>query len=412
MRGMRRTCGVLGLVAVLCGCHSATAPSPVGAPAASTVAPEPVHQGAAVTETEALEIAARFVDVLQRGDREGLIAVFPVGELVERVLREKKLSAVVVQRESQKFAEVYPQKLLSAFQNGGQAVVIGSPKADATDAEGTRRATLRAKAASGNVLFLELHLARKASGTVYVSDMYSLVTGERVSDTCGRLAPSRLTKPADKSEKPQRDPAVAQVAKFQSLIQAGEHREAVALFETLPEPYKSELWYQLLAVRAAHKCDEALYQAQMESLLTRHARHPACDLAALEYFLSKKRYQDLFDGAERLQQRLGSDPYLESLCAVALAHLERLPEAITRCDKAVAREPGLEAARRRRVEISLLSGKPGETLDCLKQAMTALPSASLFEEVRQAEPYAKFRETPEFPQLEAWVAERAKRPMP
>ncbi len=199
--------------------------------------------------------------------------------------------------------------------------------------EGTPRPLFRLLMDGGfNYHSLELD---KQGSEIRVADLYQYVTGERVSSTFGNLMDLAL-------ENGNAAGLNQQAIQTRGLMASKKFGEADVVFQSLPASVRNSKSGLLLAVEIAGGLDhDANYVAALEAYRKAFPDDPSLDLVMIDSAFARKKYDEMIDTIDRLDKRLGGDPYLETLRANAYAESGRLPEAIAHAKRATEQEPTL-----------------------------------------------------------------------
>lgn len=177
----------------------------------------------------------------------------------------------------------------------------------------------------------------KHNGTIRAADIYLYATGERLSDTFGKLFDSMIeTSVREAGESMQR---------VQRLVAAGKHDEALAALKAMPEKLRTSKPLMLMEVQISSNVnDDTKYLAAIEAYGRAFPNDPSLDLVMVDGAYLRKEWAEVHRLVDKLEQRVGGDPYLELLRAEALGESGKRAEAIASAKKATEAEPTLEQA--------------------------------------------------------------------
>ncbi len=199
--------------------------------------------------------------------------------------------------------------------------------------DGTPRPLFRMLGDDGvNYHSLELD---KHGSEIRAADLYIYLTGEQLSSTFGNLFDLALHSGAavEMSEK---------VTRIKTLMASKQLVEANALLKSLPASLRNSKALLLLGVQIASGLnDDAEYVSAIETYGKAFPNDPSLDLVMVDAAFLRKKYDDAIKMIDRLDKRLGGDPYLESLRAGAYGESGRYAEALVHAKKATEQEPTL-----------------------------------------------------------------------
>lgn len=237
---------------------------------------------------------------------------------------------------------------------------------------GRRRILFRLTPGTGGVAYYELVLGRPGGGKLRAVDLYVYTTGELVSQTLRRaylpLAAHDTRGLLDRLAGRDQD-LFKHFPKFQKMAEdanAGRNREAIAAFQALPASLKADKNALILRLRAAIALGGDDYSAAIDDFQAAHPNDPALDLILIDGYSLKKRYDKAIARVDRLDERIGGDPYLDVLRAGLLMEKGDLPAAEEAARRATQREPALLEGFWTLVAISLKERAFDKTLALLR----------------------------------------------
>ncbi len=372
--------GVLGFLG--CGAEEG-GPSGTTAPvkqvASSPTAPDPAGEkdsGEIPTPEEARQFAERMIDVLKRGDSEGMNALIDWDALLERttagidVAPEVRDGFIKGVKEARNAPGSLVTELIGAVRRGGEISLLRVHLVDKSP-----RALLRmAFPENGGVNYYDMVLTRRPDGEVRAVDLFVYISGELFSQTLRKgyiqLAAYENRNFLDKLTGREQTfvQNLPKMKRMTDAIAAGQYDQALATFDELPEDLKHEKLFLLIRIRAAQaKDDMTLYAATIEDLRKHYPDDPSINFLSIDGYVLKKEFDKALASIDRLDANLGGDPYLNVLRAGILLQQGKNEEARNVALKAIAEEPSLLDAYWTLVTISLKEEKYDETLRLLTQ---------------------------------------------
>ena len=179
-----------------------------------------------------------------------------------------------------------------------------------------QRALFRTTTANGGFDYLDFILLRDADGKVHAGDFYDYVNGELESEDLHRQVPRIVVQASPdflwKLPPTDREYVLHQsdVEQMRTLVAARKYREALGVYQAMPEPlknHKSVLQQRFLACCGLPgQLDEGLRAYQAAS-----PANPGIDIHLLDYYVLHRQFDDLLACVERLDKELGGDPHLD-----------------------------------------------------------------------------------------------------
>ncbi|WP_163997141.1 hypothetical protein [Pyxidicoccus caerfyrddinensis] len=330
---------LLPLIAIL-------ATSPATPPAAAAQAPIGEEARAAQLEPAYLDFARAVEKGINAHDGDALDA-----HLDKDALFKKTTEGVQV-----------PANFAAGFRKGlnqGSALGFGKQLVSAFDEESTFT-LLRARAVKGvpralfrlvstrGLNYLDLELAKDASGQVRVVDIYPYVAGEFLSETLRRaylaVAAEANQGLVDRLMGKEQTylKNLPRMQAMQQAFQAGKYEEALSIYDQFPasfKNYKSVLLLRLQSAAALSVQGEAYAQAiaDYEKALP---NDPSVELVAFDGYLLRKDHAGAIRVLDRLDRRV-RDPYLSVLRGNVMLDKGDTAEARRHYEAAITAEPTL-----------------------------------------------------------------------
>jgi hypothetical protein len=233
--------------------------------------------------------------------------------------------------------------------------------------EGRPHALIRVMVGETGVNYLDFELARRADGKIRATDFYVFLSGEKFTKTIRALylplAANQSRNVVEKLLTSESDmvKAFPKISELSGVIRNGQHKEALAIYDSLPAGARKEKSIMLLRLQAAQATnDDSLYLAAMEDLAKTFPNDPCVDLTAIDAFVIHKEYDKALSAIARLEQTVGGDPYLTVLRSTLLVEQGKYDEAAKFAQDALAAEPTLRQAHYGRLQIANAQRKYGD----------------------------------------------------
>lgn len=101
-----------------------------------------------------------------------------------------------------------------------------------------------------------------------------------------------------------------QIMELSALIKKGKHKAAQQILVTLPEALRRTEAVMLFEVAITADLDEKQYAAALNKFRKAFPNNPSIDMQEIDRAFMAKRYKDALAAVDRLDKRVGGDPYL------------------------------------------------------------------------------------------------------
>jgi len=265
--------------------------------------------------------------------------------------------------------------------------------------DGQERLRFRRLEASGGFQFQEFLVGMRPGAEAQVVDVWSLTTGEDLSETLAeglggiRDANPDLLRRLDGQRNPWTEHG-EELDRAQALLAQGDTEQALELMEALPPAMRDSRIVSLLRVRAASAGDRTRYAAVLDDVAAHHPDDPAVLVMLIDRYAIAEQWANVAHTLQRVQEVV-SDPYLDVMRARMEYLAGQAPAARARIDAAVLAEPTLLDAHDVRMVIALGQGDMA-TAD--HELMTLVQQFRVDPEVlARMDGYADIRTLPSYP---------------
>lgn len=277
---------------------------------------------------EAAELARRFEAAIEPCDPERIDALFDAEHLMRQAMVHARIRA-----------DVKRAALAEAKQRGpfvGRQLCAGFDANTAFDllrmrpGEHGPRPLFRATSGSGVNYYEVIAGKARSDGAVRVVDLYVYLSGDRMTETIAGMMEQGV-RVAQAGERPDLE-AIGRAR------QRGDLTEARRLIAALPPALRDAKAVRLMDLQAAMTLDAPDYAETIERYVRAYPDDPSADFVAVDGHFLRKDVPALLAALDRLELRVGGDPYLDNLRAGGLlleptpAHLqeaERRARAVT-----------------------------------------------------------------------------------
>ena len=309
-------CCLLALaVLVAVGCQGKSPPAT--APAAAAVT-----NGPPLTVWECQDFAEQMQANFASGDAGALTAAFDFNGLLDRATRG--IDAPAETRKA--FCRGVINEAVTPPGYFGSLVAAAGTECSyrfvrAHDTDSGQRVLFRMILQGDGVTYHDYLLERRPDGSVAAVDCYVYTMGEDLSDTVrhGYLAAVMQAQRGVWDKLAGKENAYAksipQLLEMQALIQQRKHREAIEVFNRMPEESRREKAILIQRFLAAQNVDENAQLAALSDLQKNFSNDPVWLPLAINAFTLRQMYPSVLNAINRLDKALGGDPYLNSIRA-------------------------------------------------------------------------------------------------
>ncbi len=286
---------------------------------APSVPEEPQFEGSpqaeltGLTEDECQPVAEQYVHAVSNNDVVAFGQCYDVVEMLRYAFSEVPMADSSKERLVNQLKESFMSRTLQIYQQRANY--------------GTKFSVLRMKPVDdemhaiiqmvdGDTLvgYDELIFGRRKDNQVVIVDVYSYIYGERNSEDqrSGMIESMAVSQSAVFYGK---GPSRQDYEKIRSLRHqyTSNPREALSIYETLHEDFKSRKEVQVLRAQAASRVDEATFLGVYEEFRKTYPDDPSIDLRSMEFFSQRGKGEKLAETLEHLNTAVGGDPLLENL---------------------------------------------------------------------------------------------------
>lgn len=370
-----------------------------------------LHVGDPVTEEECLQLARLMEEAVKAGDSDAFLKLLDYDLLVEQATVDAGMSA----EERQAFLK--QSKISPGRRNLFQRLFRdplgenGSFKFLRTRTDGgEKRILFRLIRDNGDPNYLDLLAARRPDGQVRTVDVFSHWLAESSVQTLRRFY--RLVSDQGPPEvrgggKTPQSESLGHLTSLGNMVKAygeGRFEDTIRFFHQLPpalQQHKNTLFFRF---EAAQEVGEGEYLAAVEDLRKYLPADPCLDLVSLGYFRLKNQYKTCQEIIDRVEKRVGGDPYLHVLRAWLHFDAEELDLAQKLGERAIEEEPTLENAYWVQVNVALRR----KQFDEVVRLLTVIENqfGDDFDDFTKLPDYAEFVKSPQY---EKWINRKNKR---
>lgn len=219
----------------------------------------------------------------------------------------------------------------------------------------------------GGLNYHDLKLSRSLDGEVRAVDFLEYVSGDPMTLTLSRMF-SLVMSEARKTADP--DGFLTHASQFKrmkALSDLGKSAEVIQVYETLPFKLRTIKPVQILRLSAAMELGDEMALKAIEEYRAAFPGDAASDLISIDMFVLKKNFVEALACLDRIDAKVGGDPYLDVYRAGIKLEEGDTPSARAMAEQAVARNPDEQDAHMARLALSLTGKRHADTLANLRQ---------------------------------------------
>ncbi len=216
--------------------------------------------------------------------------------------------------------------------------------------EETIAATFRLVDTQGGLDYHDLYLRRQGENLIQIHELYLYHFDETFSETLRRtLVPDLYVDGKDDYGMMMSERILLLFKENQLLIQefskAVEEKNAetaLYLFSRLPMELQEQKTFQFWYLKAAQAhADPNIYAFALAELREKYLKESWVDFLSLDYFFNHREYRQALECVDRIDERVGGDPYLENFRCWAFLNLRQFEKAEEHFQLGLKQEPEL-----------------------------------------------------------------------
>jgi len=305
-----------------------------------------------ISEEEAARFAKTLEENLQNGNPAFFIRAIDWSSLTDRVL-----AGIPDEMQGNRFDRRYlihlfsekggiAQSVAEKVKEGGTYRFLRVRRID----EQTVAATFRLVDTQGGLDYHDLYLQRQGERLIQIHEFYLYHFDETFSETLRRtLVPDLYVDGKDDYGMMMSQRILLLFKENQLLIQefskAVEEKNAetaLYLFSRLPIELQDQKTFQFWYLKAAQAhSDPNIYAFAIAELREKYLKESWIDFLSLDYFFNHREFQQALECVDRIDERVGGDPYLENFRCWAFLNLRQFEKAEEHFQKGLKLEPEL-----------------------------------------------------------------------
>jgi tetratricopeptide (TPR) repeat protein len=361
--------------------------------------PEPeVEPFSELERADLIEMADVMMRRISKGELEVFRRTFWVERFVDRCLGGLELGA----------------KEREAFESGVREVVFNSDFLARSwsnwefeflrydEVQGHPRLFFRVIGSDVGLNYLVWHAAKDDTGRLRFYDYYSFAAGETLSSIGRRFAmlslASRDASFADQLRGTDRDlyTHMLTIRRMGQAVAEARYEDAIAAYQSLPESLRHDKSVLLVYLRALANADLTdSYLVIVERYRRLYPDDESLPLLLIDYYATKGDTNRVLDEVDRLETRVGGDPYLDSLRAHTCIVAHQFDRAESFVRRAIRLNPNQELTYWTFVNLGLESGRYALVSEALRMLETRFRIVFEYENLASDSLYIEFAESPE-----------------
>jgi tetratricopeptide (TPR) repeat protein len=201
---------------------------------------------------------------------------------------------------------------------------------------------------SGALSYLHCHIHKK-DGVYKLIDFYNYGAGDKASRLVRRLylgsvLAMRQQAGRGSADLPDYILHMQKIHEAMKLSRTKQFKKAYQTLHQVPHKVKKEKLFLLTQLQITFEYDDKLYKEAIDAFLKHFPNDPAADLQAIDYHFLRNDFDASLKAIDRLDKRVGGDPYLHVMRAATYATAKKPKEAMDHYKLAVKKEPTLVVA--------------------------------------------------------------------
>jgi len=392
MTAVRRWMNYLALCS-LAICSLARAQAPAAQP----------ESAAEISEQELIEFSQTIQTTIAQGDAEYLTDHLDIAAMAETVTdgiaAKDDVRKGFTEGLTENAGSALGAELVRNAQSGGSYAFLRVIKQD--DAH----VPLFRMAGSNGLNYHKLYVHRRpADGELAIYDIDVALTGERLTQTMRRMyIPLAIQSSGPPTpEGAEMLKAMELFGKMNAQRTEGEFKEALQTYSQIPAKHQLTKSVQVIRLACALNTSEAEYQKALTESAPLFKEDVSADLISVDVLLMQKKFDKAHAAVDRINQRVGGDPYLNVMHGGLYVSSEEYDKAKTSAAKALDQEPGLFSAVDLLLAVSLAEKDHAETARLL--TLMAKEHGLQFGDLKNAQGFENFIQSPEY---QTWMESKA-----
>ncbi len=295
-----------------------------------------------------------------------------------------------------------PEVLVNLIRQGGSIRLLHVHKVG----EG-KRVLFRVLLSSGGVNYHDMVVIERPSGKVLAINLYAFASGEMVSQSTRRMflaaaahdSRSFLQKLV-KSDK-EYIKHIDKYGQMMQCVQTGKCKQALAIYDKLPESIREEKTAMWAYLMAAQQVDEKRYLQAIGAFRKAYPNDACLDMVLIDHYLLQGKYDRALKCIEALDKAVGGDPYLNVMRANIYVERKDLANARRLAEQTIEEAPDIVDGYWVLINVTLAERNFGDTAKWLTKIGEEF--AIEFEDLTTIPEYAEFVKSPEY---QKWMQSR------
>lgn len=220
---------------------------------------------------------------------------------------------------------------------------------------------------SGGLNYHDFKLSRSLDGMVRAVDLLDYVSGDPMTLTMSRMFSLVVSESREKADPDGFLAHAGKLARMKALLDLGKAAEVIQVFETLPPKMRAIKSVHIHRLAAAMELGEDVALKAIEEYRAAFPGDAASDLISIDMFVLRKNFGEALACLDRIDAKVGGDPYLDVLRAIIMTEEGDTLAAREVADRAVAGNPDEEQAYAARLTLSLKGNRHSDTLADLRR---------------------------------------------
>lgn len=259
---------------------------------------------------------------------------------------------------------------------------------------------------SNGLNYHQLLIGRNSMGDIRIIDVDIMANGEMLSQIIQRILHQAVIRAghADALPLPHRE-MMDQLAKMNKLLQEDKPREALEVYESMPEIARGDRLARLMRVHASVLIDDAERTKALDEYHASFKGDPTPELFMVNVLIERQEFDQAMEAINRLDQELGGDPYLDVFRSTVAMARGDVPLAKSLAQRAAEGAPQVSAAHNQLLVLSLREQDHVEALRLMRLLRDQFKME--FVDLNRIPEFAEFTKSPQY---QEWIGVSSTRP--
>lgn len=208
---------------------------------------------------------------------------------------------------------------------------------------GDPKAFYRIITSEGTLNYYDVHLGQREDSKLVVRDVYVYLNDEQYASTMRRALSADPDQEMSRlyAVRVEGTGALSEADSMALLYRLGKYQEIMKYYESLPEASRRNRHVEYYRVFAAQNLGDTVHMRVLEEAARQFAGDPSMDLKLMDYYVRTREFDSALAVTDRLDRRVGGDPYLNLIRAQVAMEKNETAQANDYIQKVIAHDSTL-----------------------------------------------------------------------